>query len=232
MSGARERGGRDAALGDALARVRALERNRTGQIYPANPVKLQMDVGSPADDSSHFTYTIDDRVRNNACLESDGDQAAYFKRKMSLGPLGSLWKATVGFANAPDGGIFKMSIASVPTPNPVRGGTNDVGSLQPDASGDADPLDWVELGSHDTYGVAFTDASELIGASFRLLGQDEADLTNMADTDPFVPCAIADGGAGQYAIWVEVDGKNPSSSSYVLRISEITFLRLDDSGFA
>lgn len=233
MSGDRVRGDRDSALGDALTRIRALERTRAGQIYPANPVRPQLDVHFPADNASHFnTFTIDARVRNNAYLESDGDQAAYFERLITLGPQGSLWTALVGCAHAPDAGIFKLSIASVPSPNPLRGGTNDIGTLQPDGSGGSDPWNWIELGTEDAYAVAFTDTAVTFSASFRLMGQDEVDLTAIAGTDPFVPCATADGGAGQYAMKIEADGKNPASSSYVVRITEVTFMRLDDSGFA
>lgn len=233
MSGDRLRADRDSALGDALDRIRALERTRVGKVYPANPVRPQLDVGFPADDSLHFgTFTVDDRVRLNAYLESTGAQDAYFQRKFTLGPEGSLWTAYVGYAAAPDGGKAKLSIASVPSPNPVRGGSNDVGTLQPDSSGGSDPWNWVELGTLDTYAAAFIDAATTFSASFRLMGGDEADLTAIAGTDPFVPCATGDGGAGQYAMRVEVNGKNVSSSGYVLRITEVTFMRLDDSGFA
>lgn len=233
MSGDRQRADRDSALGDALDRIRALERTRVGKVYPANPVRPQLDVGFPADDSRHFgTFTVDDRVRLNAYLESTGATDAYFERKFTLGPEGSLWTAYIGFARAPDAGKAKLSIASVPSPNPVRAGSNDVGTLQPDGGGGADPWDWQELGTVDTYAAAFADAALTFTQSFRLMGGDEAELTAIGGSDPFVPCATADGGAGQYAMRLEVDGHNVASSSYVLRITEVTFMRLDDNGFA
>jgi hypothetical protein len=203
-----------------------------GRVYPGNPVRVQLDVPFPADDSAHWgTYTIDPAVRTNAYLESDGSQDAYIKRKVSLGPGGAVWAAIIGYAGAPDAGILSFAIASIPSPNPIRARVSDIGTLQPDGSGGADPLTFVDVGTHDSYAASLTDDAVTM-TSFRLMGSDGATLTTLSDTDSFIPCASGDGGAGEYAVRVTVDGKNDSSSGYVLRLTEITFVRLDDSGFA
>jgi len=151
---------------------------------------------------------------------------ASFVRHVSLGPKGSIWSAQVSYASAPDAPKFDIYLASVASPDPARGGVDDAGTLLEESG-----LTYVKLfGPIDTYAAAFTDDGWHGTIPFRLAGADLAPFTAFGANDAFGFRTI-NGGAGQYAVRLRINGKNAASTGYHLRVTELAFVRLDDFSY-
>lgn len=146
----------------------------------------------------------------------------------SLGPKGSVWAMGYSYCAAPDAGTVAFDLASVPEPDPDRGGVDDEGTLLK-----ADDVTYVPLtGNLAHYGAVFADVEHNGTFPFRLMGDDLAPLTAIGPaSDPFTGYDEADGGAGMYRLRMRVTTKAAASTGYVVRLTSLTMSRLDDFGF-
>lgn len=186
--------------------------------------------GAVLRDTGNFgIFTQDNRVRGAGYLTQFAPTANdYLGFQFTLGPRGSIWGLRWAFAQAPDAGTFAFELASVPEPDPDRGGVDDAGSLLR-----SDSLSYVAWGgATDGYAAAFADAGSNSMLVVRIVGADHAPLTAIGPaTDPWTGYAEADGGAGVYRVRLIVTGKNGASSGYAVRLTALAMVRLDDFGF-
>jgi len=153
--------------------------------------------------------------------------------KVTLGPKGSIWGFTATWLRRPDGGQFTWGLASHPSPNPGRGGTNDQGTLEGITAGGLTFVEPSTSGAttYDTYDTSVYDDYLNGFWAFRIMGNVGDTLTaftNNADT--FTGYATMNGGPGVYTVRIRVTGKNASSSGYRCELTGGAFLRIDDDG--
>lgn len=197
----------------------------------ASPVILPILLGE-SDSFDGFGWTgvrVDSTVRNGAVRVNSSSLALndYFTVGCILGPKGSIWGLVSSYKSGPDCGKIQFSLASVPSPNPNRSGTNDEGTLTDNA------VTFVDIGAAlDTYSASAADASNNgYQATFRLTGDDGATLTAITGTDSYTGFSDLDGGAGFYRVRAKITGKNASSSGFKGQLTGVAFFRLDDAGF-
>lgn len=202
-----------------------------GAIYASTPQTAAILDGFNNNDDTNgsFGVTVDARTRKNAYLENTPAAINnYWSHLFTLGPKGSIWACRFAYATAPDAGKVKLSLASVPEPDPQRAGVDDVGTLL--RSDDVTYVQW--LSNLDHYGAVFGDREFGGQAVVRLTGDDHAPMTFIGNpVDPWTGYSTTDGGAGVYRLRMTVYDKNAASTGYKMRITGLAMIRLDDNGF-
>lgn len=208
----------------------------TTGIYATSPQILPILIDNRGAGNVSVGYgfvTVDTSVRFNAVATNQNafHTAAlndYMTHLVTLGPKGSVWGVAISHKAQSNGGKYKISLASVASPNPFRTGDN-TGSLVDSFA----PTYVVFPLEGDTYNATPLD-TEYNGyiAAFRMLGDDGDPLTTrIAGGDTYTGYNTIDGGAGMYRLRLQVTGKNASSSGFRCDITGITLLRLDDVGY-
>lgn len=189
-------------------------------------VPLFTSPNGPTEGANWTTVIVDNRVRYNAFLVNAGNVGDWIAPLVSLGPKGSIWGIYCSYAVAPDAGNFTLSMASVPEPDPLRGGDDDLGTL-------TEPGGITYIGASTpihTYAAAFADTSHNGPLrTLRLMGEDNQAMSFIGPTtDPFTGVRLTDGGAGAYRLKLEVTGKDAASTDYKVRLTSLVARRLDD----
>jgi hypothetical protein len=206
------------------------------------------DAYSPHQDANLFGYddagayydhwatdaTVDAACLHGGFLQSDGVQNAYFTRRFSLGPKGSVWIWEVLYRQTSDSGICFAYLASIPEDDPNYGANDNAGVLQ-----DISTLNWILIWKLEMRAAVTTrnvkanpgvtsPLGNLFGSSlFRVLG-DVGDpfTTRLEDNPPGVLAAI-DGGPGMYALMLKMEDKNVASTGYRGQFQSLALSRCD-----
>jgi hypothetical protein len=150
----------------------------------------------------------------------------YFTLPVTLGPKGSAWGLFGTWKLQSTGGIFKVTLASVPdTAGELADSPGTLSFLNPLALNGVTYFD-------DTYQAvtSYDGGSNVFSQCFVLGGDDGAAFTSVTGTDAHTGFPIIDGGSGVYRWKLQVTGKNASSSGYRVDLMALAWARIDASG--
>jgi hypothetical protein len=198
-------------------------------------VPLMFAEAGPSDGFGWTRVRVEPASRGNAVRTNSytGHTAAvndYLTGKVTLGPKGSVWGVTATYLRRPEGGQFRVALASVATPNPARAGVNDQGTLVGTASVTyIEPAGWPLF---DTYDTTVYDDRFNGFHGFRVMGDPGTAFTTVTvGGDTVTGYDLIDGGPGVYNVRARVTGKAAASTGYRCELSGLAFLRLDDDGY-
>lgn len=149
----------------------------------------------------------------------------YFTAPVMLGPKGSAWVLFGNWKLQPNGGQFKISLASI---------VDTAGELEDSSGGGMTYIDTLAGIGYldDTYQAvsSYDGGSSVYSQSLVIGGGDGDPFTTVTGTDPDTGFPIIDGGAGVYRWKLEVTGKNAGSSGYAVDLMNMTWARADKFG--
>lgn len=183
--------------------------------------------GGITDSSAIGGMTFTNAVTSNNGSSRTPALNDYFTLPVTLGPKGSAWSIFATYKLQPNGGIFKITLASVPDTNgELADSPGSLTYLNPLALGGITYLDDTYQGVTSYDGGSFSFSQSLV-----IGGDDGAAFTAVTGTDANTGYPIIDGGSGVYRWKLQVTGKTGSSSGYRVDLMAVAWARVDASGY-
>lgn len=186
-------------------------------------------IGGGNSDSDGYAWVTDTTYLGGGYAGATLD-AKHFSFLVPMYPSGSIWGIRFRAAVGPNGGKFKVSLATLIEPDPLRGGTDDGGTI----TGTGYGYSYVDVTGAvtDLYSPGVNkDGISPSQFNWRLNGADGDILTSFSGSDSVTGYPLCDGGGGWYRVKLTTAGKNGLSGGYEVKLTAVVVHRVDDDGF-